>query len=423
MAGEERVRVDGLLGRLGRESSGVAETGPLGSWDADENSQDQVAQIVTELQQKVLNAHRALLQAARRDQGARDKLYRLVGAMLAEGRYSVAGVEREELARRVGGDLLGYGPVTEMLSDDSVTEIMVNGPEEIWVERDGELVRTVHRFRDAHHLRDVLERIFAPTGRRIDLAHPWADGRLPDGSRAHAILPPLAVSGPYLTIRKFNHRIFKLSQLEALNTLSPEMAGFLRRAVEERRNILVAGASGTGKTTLLNALSREIPARERVVSIEDAAELRLQHPHWLHLEARLANPDGTGAVPMRELVRNALRMRPDRIIIGEVRGREAFDLLSALTTGHTGALATVHASSPEHALTRMVHLVQMAETGIPHDVVREQVCDVVDLAVQMARVPGGGRRITAVAQVSVGATPVRHLFRHGSGGFVRCDET
>lgn len=423
MAGEERVRVDGLLGRMGREASRVAEAGPHPLRNADEEPTEQVARIVAELQRRVLEAHRVLLQAARRDQNARSRLYRLVGAMLAEGRYSVAGVGREELARRVAGDLMGFGPVTEMLSDDRVTEIMVNGPEEIWVERDGELVRTAHRFRDAGHLRDVLERIFAPTGRRIDLAHPWADGRLPDGSRAHAILPPLAVSGPYLTIRKFNHRIFELDQLEARKTLSAEMAEFLRGAVRERTNILVGGAAGTGKTTLLNALSREIPSSERVVSIEDAAELRLQHSHWLHLEARLANPDGTGAVTMRELVRNALRMRPDRIIIGEVRGREAFDLLSALTTGHTGALATVHASSPEHALTRMVHLVQMAETGIPHDVVREQVSDVIDLAVQMARSPGGGRRITSVARVSVGARPVSHLFRHGPDGFVRCDDT
>lgn len=391
---------DGLFRRPRRSPSRVRESvhGIPGADSSEEGwGHDTVDRIMPEVQMRILEAHRDLLQASRRDQGARNKLHRLVEGILTERRYRVTGIDRQALVRRLVQDLLGYGPITELLGDNSITEIMVNGPREIWVEHGGRLELTDHRFRDTVHLRSVLERIFAPTGRRLDMAHPWADGRLPDGSRVHAILSPLAVNGPYLTIRKFNHRMFDMQEMVSRETLTPEMADFLRQEVVRGRNILIGGAAGTGKTTLLNALSAEIPQRERVVSIEDAAELKLQHPHWLRLESRLPNPDGSGEVTMRELLRNALRMRPDRIIIGEVRGREAFELLSALTTGHSGALATVHASGPEHALKRLAHLVQLAETGIPHDVVYEQIRDVVDIVVQMARTEGNMRRIVAMA--------------------------
>lgn len=408
--------VSGLMRRLREgvaDAAAEAGTKPY-RWDGDLHVtlDDRAATAGPMIQKRVLDSHRDLLERARSDRDAREKLYSLVGTLMAE---CCAGGEEapgggQALARRVAQDLLGYGPITELLGDDEVTEIMVNGPQEIWVERSGRLCRTDHTFRDADHLYDVLERIFAPSGRRIDLAHPWADGRLPDGSRAHAILPPLAVSGPYLTIRKFNHRIFDLEELVARDTLSDTEAEYLRDAVACGRNLLISGAAGTGKTTLMNALSTSIPEGERVVSIEDAAELELQHPHWLHLEARLPNPDGSGEITMRELLRNALRMRPDRILIGEVRGREAFELLSALTTGHAGALATVHAAGPEHAIKRLVHLVQMAETGIPHHVIQEQVCDVIDFVVHMIRGTGGERRLECVAHISDSEEPVCRVF-------------
>ncbi len=349
---------------------------------------------VAEIRARILDSHRSLLERARGDERAREQFYRLVGTLLAESGVDVAGPGGRDLVKRTAQDLLGFGPITELLSDDAVTEVMVNGPDRIWVERSGVLQRTDLAFRDATGLVDLLERIFGDLGRRIDLAHPWADGRLPDGSRVHAILPPLAVDGPYLTIRKFRGEMFELDELVRLGTLDRETATTLRGAVEDRKNILISGAAGTGKTTLMNALSRGIPATERVVTIEDSTELQLQHPHWLRMETRLPNPDGGGEVTMRDLVRNALRMRPDRIIIGEVRDREAFELLVALTTGHSGAMATIHASSAGHALTRMIHLIQMADSGIPFEAVVEQVHDVVDAVVHLRRDTGGQRYVS-----------------------------
>lgn len=421
----EGMSMGDLMQRLREGAAHAAEEAPAEpyGWEDDgiEAVDERAVRAAPIIQKRVLESHRDLLEKARSERGARDKLYSLVSTLMAEccptSRH-LAGTA-EDVVRRIAGDLLGYGPITELLGDDRITEIMVNGPEEIWVELSGELRHTRHRFRDANHLYDVLERIFAPSGRRIDLAHPWADGRLPDGSRAHAILPPLAVSGPYLTIRKFNHEMFDLEELVTRDTLSKRAAEYLQNAVRRGRNILISGAAGTGKTTLLNALSAHIPQSERVVSIEDAAELKLQHPHWLHLESRLPNPDGSGEITMRELLRNALRMRPDRILIGEVRGREAFELLSALTTGHAGALATVHAAGPGHALRRVVHLVQMAETGIPYEVIHEQVCDVMDLVVHLRRSAEGRRWVESVSAVAVGeqpVSPVRAALAGESGG-------
>ncbi len=406
---------------------GDAARGDEYSLDADSNSQvseavsaathqyidlEQNSDVISRIQERVLQNHERLLQKSREDRKARERLYRLVDTMLTESGESLAGVSRTELVRDIGQRLLGYGPLTEILSNDEITEIMVNGPDQIWIERAGKLKLTNYRFRSHDQLRDVVERIFAPLGRRIDLAHPWADGRLPDGSRAHALLRPVAVGGPYLTIRKFNHSTFHLSDLVEMQALSQEMVEFLCDAVKSARNLLVSGAAGTGKTTLLNALSREIPATERVITIEDAAELKLQHKHWLHLETRLPNAEGSGAVTIRDLVRNALRMRPDRLIIGEVRGREAFELLVALTTGHAGAMATIHASSPKHALRRMSHLVQMADSGLPHSVIVEQVRDVVDLGIHLSRTEEGVRRVTSIAAISEDTNSVSTLFSY-----------
>ena len=356
-------------------------------------------ELLREVQDRVLRSHQPLLERARGDERAREQFYRLVGTLIAEsGAAGEVDLDRREV-RAAAQNLLGFGPITDLLADDSVTEIMVNGPHRIWVERSGRLEETELVFADPEQLMNLLERVFGDLGRRIDLAHPWADGRLPDGSRVHAVLPPLAVDGPYLTIRKFSREMFELEELIRRDTLNRRVAQSLVSAVGRRENLLISGAAGTGKTTLMNALSRGISAGERVVTIEDSTELQLQHPHWLRMETRLPNPDGGGEVTMRDLVRNALRMRPDRIIIGEVRGKEAFELLVALTTGHAGAMATIHASGAGQALTRMMHLIQMADSGIPFDAVSEQVHDVIDLVVHLVRDDQGNRRVGEIRRI------------------------
>ena len=268
--------------------------------------------------------------------------------------------DRERLTSELADDILGYGPLERLLADDSITEIMVNGPTDIWIERQGRLYETTVRFTDDSHLRRIINKIVAQIGRRIDEASPMVDARLPDGSRVNAIIPPLSLSGPLLTIRKFSKKRLTLDDMVNLGTLSPGAVEFLRSCVNAELNIMVSGGTGTGKTTLLNALSSAIPDRDRIVTIEDAAELQLHQRHVLRLESRPPNIEGEGAIPIRELVRNSLRMRPDRIIVGEIRGAEALDMLQAMNTGHEGSLSTVHANSPRDALSRIETMVLMA---------------------------------------------------------------
>jgi pilus assembly protein CpaF len=309
------------------------------------------------------------------------------------------GTEQEQLRKEILNEVFGYGPIQPLVEDDAVSEIMVNGPEMVYIERRGRIELTEVTFADDDHVRRVIDRIVSPIGRRIDESSPMVDARLPDGSRVNAIIPPLALNGSVLTIRKFRKVPLTTADLIASGTLSEEAVAFIRSAVEARLNILIVGGTGSGKTTLLNVLSGFIPAAERIVTIEDAAELKLQQAHVVRMEARPANIEGKGAVTIRDLVKNSLRMRPDRIIVGECRGGEAFDMLQAMNTGHDGSMTTIHANSPRDALARLESLVMMAGMDLPLRAIRDQVSSAIDLLVFQERLRDGSRRVLTIAEV------------------------
>ncbi len=325
--------------------------------------------------------------------------------------------DRRELCERVLRLATGLGPLEPLLADPSVDEVMVNGPDSVWVERRGRVERAGVQFAGEAELLHAIERILAPLGRRVDEASPLCDARLADGSRVNVVIPPLALGGPCLTIRRFRRHGFSLEDLVENGTLPAELSEFLARCVRGRASILVSGGTGSGKTTTLGALSGALPEGERIVTIEDAAELRLRQPHVVRLEARPPNLEGRGEVTIRQLVRNALRMRPDRIVVGEVRGGEALDMLMALNTGHEGSLTTVHANSPPDALRRVETLALMAGVGLPHAAVREQLASALQLVVHQARGPDGRRRVESVAEVvRLGdAAGTRELYTLGGG--------
>jgi pilus assembly protein CpaF len=325
---------------------------------------------------------------------------------------------REVLTARIVRLATGLGPLEPLLADPSVDEVMVNGPSDVWVERRGRVERAAAEFASQSELMHAIERVLAPLGRRVDEASPMCDARLPDGSRVNVVVPPLAVDGACMTIRRFRPHGFSLEDLVANGTMPLAVADFLADCVRSRASVLVSGGTGSGKTTTLNALSGAIPEGERVVTVEDAAELALRQEHVVRLEARPPNVEGRGEVTIRALVRNALRMRPDRIVVGEVRGGEALDMLSALTTGHEGSLTTVHATSAEEALRRIETLALMAGVGLPHEAIRDQVGAAIEVVVHQRRTPDGSRAIACVAEVvrRAGTVGVRELYAAGESG-------
>jgi pilus assembly protein CpaF len=319
--------------------------------------------------------------------------------VLDESATPLSLAERERIAEEISIDILGYGPIQRYLEDDEVSEIMVNGTDPIFVERAGRIHKTGARFSSEAHLRQVIERIVAKVGRRVDESSPMVDARLPDGSRVNAIVPPLSVDGPALTIRKFAADPFRVEHLIEFGTLTPAMASLLQVCVQGKLNLLITGGTGTGKTTLLNVISSFVPAHERIVTIEDAVELQLLQDHVVRLESRPPNVEGRGGVTIRDLVRNALRMRPDRIIVGEVRGPEALDMMQAMNTGHEGSMSTVHANTPRDALSRLETMVLMSGLEIPVTAIREYIASALSVIVHLGRLSDGTRRVTRVAEV------------------------
>ena len=355
-----------------------------------------LAELASRLRARLVEQRRAEAAAGRK---AEEDFGESVRALVERHAAILPPREREEVAERIIRDSVGLGPLEVLLADPAVEEVMVNGPGKVYVERRGLLEPTDVAFESEEELRNAIERILAPLGRRVDELSPMVDARLADGSRVNVVIPPLAIDGPALSIRRFGANRPGPAELVSLGTLTAEQRQMLEQAVASRRSVLVSGGTGSGKTTLLNALSSFIAPAERVVTIEDAAELRLQQPHVVRLESRPAGVEGRGEVTIRELLRNALRMRPDRIVIGEVRGIEALDLLTALNTGHDGALSTVHANSPADALNRLETLALMAGVGLPHEAVAEQVRRGIDLVVHLQRQADGSRRVTEIAEL------------------------
>jgi pilus assembly protein CpaF len=325
---------------------------------------------------------------------------RLLAEIANEQRMQLNAREQKALALELVDDMLGLGPIEPLLDDDTITDIMINGPDKVFVERRGTVVLSNVRFRDAQHLSNIAQRIAARVGRRIDESSPLADARLQDGSRVNIVFPPLALDGPYISIRKFARRRIDFPTLIRLGSMTAQVARILELAARSRLNVIISGGTGSGKTTLLNAMSRLIDPAERVVTVEDAAELQLQQPHVVRLETRPPNLEGKGEITQRDLVRNALRMRPDRIILGECRGAEAFDMLQAMNTGHDGSMSTVHANSTRDALTRIENMVMMGNLGLPARAIRTQILGAIDLIVQVERQRDGVRRVVQVTEVA-----------------------
>ena len=417
-----------LLTRLGRKEGQVDEPKQIFAGSKSETSEDAYQQLKLELHNRIIEemsgGEQPMLVSGSADEGAVRELEERIAEhcqnILDENPFALPRSERTKIVADVRDEILGLGPIEPLLKDETVTEVMINGPRKIFVERMGKLQLTKVQFHDDTHLMNIIERILTPLGRRIDESSPMVDARLADGSRVNIIIPPLSLVGPCMTIRKFTKNPLSVENLVSFGTLNEDMAVFLRACVKARVNILVSGGTGSGKTTTLNVLSTFIPEDERIVTVEDAAELRLQQVHVVTLESRPANIEGSGAVTIRDLVRNALRMRPDRIIVGEVRSGEALDMLQAMNTGHDGSLTTAHANSQRDVLSRLETMVLMAGMELPVKAIREQISSAIDLIVQQSRVRDGSRKITYITEVQhmEGNTIIlQDLFRYVQTGF------
>ncbi len=331
---------------------------------------------------------------------ARDVVEGAARALIASEMPGVVGFSRDELIAAVTDEILGFGPIEPLLQDPAVSEVMINAPDTVYFEKEGRLYLSPIRFRDIPHITRIIERVLAPMGRRVDESSPMVDARLPDGSRVNIIVPPVAPKSPVITIRKFRADKMTMEDLIAVGALTPELADFLRACVQAKLNTIISGGTGSGKTTMLNALSGYIPDTERIITIEDPTELRLQQAHVVSLEARPSSLEGRGEVSQRDLVRNSLRMRPDRIIVGEVRGPEAFDMMQAMNTGHEGSVSTVHANSPRDGIARIENMILMANLDLPSRAIREQIASALHVIIQVSRFPDGSRKVTHISEVS-----------------------
>ena len=355
--------------------------------------------VQTNLRERVLKQIDPSVAASLSTEELQREIEELINEIANQDKLELSGREQARLAKELANDMTGYGPLQALLLDDDVSDIMVNGPTIVYVERSGKLERSGVRFRDNDHIATIAQKIAARIGRRIDESSPMLDARLPDGSRVNAIFPPLAVDSPCLSIRKFPKRRFDLASMVGNGTMTHGVARLLEVAACCRLNVVISGGTGSGKTTLMNAMSRFISHKERLITIEDAAELQLQQPHVIRLETRPPSLEGSGQVTQRDLVRNALRMRPDRIIIGEVRGEEAFDMLQAMNTGHDGSISTIHANSARDALTRIENMLQMAHVNLPLRAIRSQIVSALDLIVQIQRMRDGVRRLVQITEI------------------------
>jgi pilus assembly protein CpaF len=391
----------GLHDRLNKQNGAVAEAfAPAAVAEPEDRSGgDPYAELKTRIHHECIARLGPELFKREKTDDLHEQVLRAVTEQLALDRTPLTREERRRITRDITDDILGYGPLDPLLRDDSITEVMVNNFDRVYVERNGKIERTAVSFVDNAHLLRIVDKIVSQVGRRIDESSPMVDARLPDGSRVNAIIPPLALRGPTLTIRKFSRDPYTMNDLITFGTVSASAAQFLSACVKGKLNVLISGGTGTGKTTTLNALSAFVPNDERIVTIEDAAELQLQQDHVITLESRPPNIEGQGEIRIRELVRNALRMRPDRIIVGEVRGAETLDMLQAMNTGHEGSLTTIHANSPRDALSRLETLVLTAGVDLPLRAIREQIASAFDLLVQISRLVDGSRRITHVTEV------------------------
>ncbi len=360
---------------------------------------DVIGEVRTRVHQEVLDTLGPRLYEETGDEAIEERVHTAIGDIMAAQQTPLTAADRTQVAREVADEILGHGPIEPLLRDPDVTEIMVNGPAQIYVERSGRLSTVNARFRDETHLRRVIEKIVTRVGRRIDEASPMVDARLADGSRVNAVVPPVALDGSKLTIRKFSADPFKVDDLIAFGTMTAPVAELLRACVKGRLNLVISGGTGSGKTTTLNVLSSFIPSDERIVTIEDAAELQLHQDHVLRLESRPANIEGRGEVKIRDLVRNSLRMRPDRIVVGEVRDGAALDMLQAMNTGHDGSLTTAHANTPRDTIARLETMVLMAGMDLPIRAIREQIASAIDVIVQVSRLKDGSRKITHITEV------------------------